>query len=37
VDRILRFDRALSIVVKAAVTAGYAEATFIGKPPCSDE
>jgi transposase-like protein len=37
VDRILRFDRALSIVVKAAVTAGYAEATLIGKPPCSDE
>ena len=35
VDRILRFDRALSIVVKAAVTAGYSEKTAPGAPPCS--
>ena len=33
VDRILRFDRALSIVVKAAVAAGYAEKAFSGQPP----
>lgn len=37
VDRILRFDRALSIVVKAAVTAGYTAPTLAGRRPCSDE
>jgi hypothetical protein len=37
VDRILRFDRALSVVMKAAVTAGYTEKTRAGEPPCSDE
>jgi hypothetical protein len=36
VDRILRFDRALSIVVKAAVTAGYSEVSILAKPPGSD-
>ena len=36
VDRILLFDRALSIAVKAAVTAGYADKTFSGLPPCSE-
>lgn len=36
VDRILRFDRALSIVVKAAVTAGYVTKTVAGQAPCSD-
>ena len=35
VDRILRFDRALSIVVKAAVRAGYTENTVSDSPPCS--
>jgi hypothetical protein len=34
VDRILRFDRALSIVVKAAVTAGYSEGILAH---CADE
>lgn len=33
VDRILRFDRALSIVMKAAVTAGYADKTVSSSPP----
>jgi len=37
VDRILRFDRALSIVVKAAVTAGYSEKTTDGKQPCGEQ
>jgi hypothetical protein len=36
VDRILRFDRALSIVVTAAVTAGYS-VPIAGKTPCSEE
>lgn len=36
VDRILRFDRALSIVVKAAVTAGYSP-RIGGKAPCPEE
>ena len=36
VDRILRFDRALSIAVKAAMTAGYEEKTLSGEPPCSE-
>ena len=36
VDRILRFDRALSIVVKAAVTAGYSDKTLGAEPPCSE-
>lgn len=35
VDRILRFDRALSIVVKAAVTAGYSEKVPGRDVPCS--
>lgn len=34
VDRILRFDRAVSIVMKAAVTAGYADNTHPGLPRC---
>ena len=34
VDRILRFDRALSIVVKAAVTAGYTDNALSGLPSC---
>jgi hypothetical protein len=37
VDRIVRFDRALSVVMKAAVTAGYSERTLAGEPPCSNE
>lgn len=37
VDRILRFDRALSIVVKAAVTAGYSVKSFGGESPCTHE
>lgn len=37
VDRILRFDRALSIVVKAAVTAGYTVPARGGGPPCANE
>lgn len=37
VDRILRFDRALSVVIKAAVTAGYSEKTRAGESPCSEE
>lgn len=36
VDHILRFDRALSIVVKAAVAAGYAEKTLSGERPCTE-
>ena len=36
VDRILRFDRALSIVVKAAVTAGYSPNALAGESPCSE-
>ena len=37
VDRILRVDRALSIVVKAALTAGY-EAQALGRDaPCAEE
>ena len=35
VDRILRFDRALSIVMKAAVAAGYSDKTVSGSPSCS--
>lgn len=35
VDRILRFDRALSIVVKAAMTAGYRESILGEDPDCS--
>ena len=34
VDRILRFDRALSIVVKAAMTAGYTGNALSGLPSC---
>ena len=37
VDHILRFDRALSIVVKAAVTAGYSERTLAQDSPCSED
>jgi transposase-like protein len=37
VDRILQFDRALSIVVKAAMTAGYSEKTLASAAPCSLE
>jgi hypothetical protein len=37
VDRILRFDRALSIVVKAAVTAGYSPGILARDASCSDE
>ena len=37
VDRILRVDRALSIVVKAALTAGYEAQALGGDPPCADE
>lgn len=36
VDRILRFDRALSIVVKAAVTAGYHLPGGPPDPPCAE-
>jgi hypothetical protein len=36
IDRILRFDRALSIVVKAAVRAGYAEKGFSSEPPSTE-
>jgi hypothetical protein len=36
VDRILRFDRALSIVVKAAVTAGYQLPGGSGEPWCAE-
>lgn len=35
VDRILRFDRALSIVIKAAMTAGYTESILGDNPNCS--
>lgn len=34
VDNILRFDRALSIVIKAAVTAGYPTEVLKHAPPC---
>jgi hypothetical protein len=37
VDRILRVDRALSIVVKAALTAGYEAQALGGEPHCPDE
>jgi len=37
VTRILRFDRALSIVVKAAVRAGYGDQTAPGESLCSHE
>lgn len=37
VDRILRVDRALSIVVKAALTAGYEAQALGGEPHCADE
>jgi hypothetical protein len=37
VDRILRFDQSLSIVVKAAVTAGYAEKIPAAESPCGEE
>lgn len=36
VDRILRFDRALSIVIKAAMTAGYTESILGDNPNCSN-
>lgn len=37
VDRILRFDRALSIVVKAAVTAGYSGSAVVESPCFEDQ
>lgn len=36
VDRILRFDRALSIVIKAAVSAGYVDRRDAGESPCAN-